>query len=166
MITQAQLKEKLHYNPDTGVFTRKISTCNKVKVGDIAGYIHTKGYILISLNSKKYCAHRLAFLYMGGEIPEEVDHINHIRKDNRWFNLRAVTHNENCRNISMQKVNKSGFNGICWHKKAGKWQAYISVQGRCIHLGYFTDKNNAISARKEANIKHGFHGNHGLGKTV
>ena len=82
-LTQERLKELLHYDPETGYFTWKISPNNAVKVGSVAG-TSMNNYIRIIIDHKAYLAHRLAFLYMEGYFPEhEVDHINRIRDDNR-----------------------------------------------------------------------------------
>ncbi len=90
-ITQAELVENLSYDPDSGVFRRKISNTRAVKAGDIAGSQNGKGYLTMMVCGRVYKAHRLAFLYMTGSFPpEEVDHINGIRDDNRWACLRAV----------------------------------------------------------------------------
>jgi len=104
--------------------------------------------------------HRLAWLYMTGEWPEnQIDHINHIGTDNRWVNLRDT--DENPMNRGMQGNNTSGFTGVSWHKYGKKWQAEMQVGGEHIHIGYFTNKQQAIDARKSANIEYGFHENHG-----
>ena len=161
-LTQAELKEFLHYNPFTGIFTWIKYTANSVKIGDNAGCVGSSGYIQIRLKGKKYAAHRLAFLYMTGKLPEEqADHINHIRIDNRWKNLREATNQENSKNMSMKNSNTSGVTGICWDRRAKKWQARIMVDGKNKHLGLFEDINWAIFARWLAEDKLGFHKNHG-----
>ena len=161
-LTQEELKENIHYEPNTGLFTRLKVKSNRIKVGDIAGYINKLGYRIIRINGKSYSAHRLAFLYMDGAFPpNDTDHINHLRADNRFVNLRQVTQVENGRNKSMQSNNKSGFTGVYWHKRASKWVAKIYLNGKDKHLGCFTDIDDAIEARKRANVEHGFHENHG-----
>jgi len=160
-LTQAELKELLHYSPDSGVFTRLVSA-GGVKVGDVAGGVNGQGYICIRVKGKKHLAQRLAFLYMTGEFPkDQMDHINHIRDDNRWNNLREVTNQENCVNRSKRKDNTSGVAGVSWHKNTEKWQAEIVIDGKRKHLGYYDDKFDAIYARKAAENKYGYHPNHG-----
>lgn len=160
-LTQSRLKELMHYNPDTGVFTRIVRTANCIKVGDVAGS-YSRGYLLIYIERKRYRANRLAFLYMTGSFPAaQTDHINHIRDDNRWVNLRAVTPSENTRNQSRRSNNLSGVNGVGWHQNKGKWHARIRLPNRLIHLGYFATLEEAATARQSANIKYGFHENHG-----
>lgn len=160
IITQAQLKERLHYNPNTGIFTR-IKGRHKSRIGKAAGYNH-HGYIRIKIMTFDCAAHRLAFLYMLGAFPvNQVDHINQTKTDNRWCNLRDVTQAINNRNASRRADNESGATGVCWDKRANKWQAYIQFEKRRIHLGFFKDFETAASVRKEAENKYGFHSNHG-----
>ena len=92
MISQGELKEVLEYNPDTGVFIWRKPNGNRVKVGNVAGNKSVNGYIRIKIK-KEYLAHRLAYLYMIGNFPEnDIDHINHIKDDNRWVNPVSYTH--------------------------------------------------------------------------
>ena len=155
-ITQKQLKEILHYNPDTGVFTRKILLGGQMP-GSIAGNNHHSGYIYISIKKKHYSSHRLAFLYMHGYMPEQIDHINGIRDDNRIINLRHSSHEINMKNKAKYKNNTSGYAGVVWRKDTKKWRVIIGT----ISLGSFKDKDEAIRVRKEAEIKYGYHENHG-----
>lgn len=150
MLTQERLKELLQYDPLTGVFTWLISRGGMYK-GSSAGRVGTSGHIEISLFSNRHQAHRLAFLYMIGRFPlEETDHINRKPSDNRWVNLREVTHKQNKENLNLQKNNTSGHIGVSWSVERGKWQAYIKHQGERIPLGRFTNLEDAIAARKEA----------------
>jgi hypothetical protein len=124
--------------------------------------MNDNGYRRISIHGKRYYAHRLAFLYMNGSLPEsDTDHINHCRDDNRWDNLRRVTREENLKNQTIRTDNTSGVVGVRWFKRDGNWQARINHKGKEIHLGYFTEKGVAIQARLAAEIKYGFHPNHG-----
>lgn len=163
MLTQKRLKEMLDYNPETGVLTWVISQ-GRVKTGDICNSKCRYGYVMVRLNSKKYRAHRLAFLYMTGKWPEFIDHINHVRDDNRWVNLREVTYQENNRNASISKNNKSGFTGVCWITRDEKWLAKIVINKKPVYLGFYGDRFEAICARASANNKYGFHPNHGAAK--
>ena len=162
-LTQKELKEVLHYDADSGVFTWLASRSNRIKQGDVAGYINkVHGYRVIKVNGKLYKAHRLVFLYMTGKFPpDEIDHLNHLRYDNRFVNLRHATRVENSRNRSMNSNNTSGFNGVYWHEGASKWRVRIRVNGKDKHLGLFTDMDDAIIARKKANVENEFHANHG-----
>ena len=161
-LTQNYLKEILHYNPKTGEFTW-IEKKQGRRLEGAVGSIDRINGLKISINGKDYYAHRLACLYITGSFPPEVtDHINHNKLDNRWANLRQVSQKENQKNRSINANNTSGFNGVCWHKLSGKWIAHISINGKAKHLGYFTELSEAIVARQKANIKYGFHFNHGV----
>ncbi len=161
IITQKRLKELLHYCPETGDFTRLVRTAYCVQIGDVAGGLTLNGYIHISIDGERYYAHRLAFLYMTGEWPiDQVDHDNQIRSDNRWDNLNQATYATNGKNTSMRSDNTSGVVGVSWHKQT--WRARIEINGKRKHLGCFINIKDAIEARKAANIKYGFHQNHGL----
>lgn len=163
MLTQSKLKELLHYNPESGIFTWKVSLNRKIKIGSIAGTKNKYwGYIYIGLKQKKYRAHRLAWFYMTGRWPKGIDHDNHIRDDNRWFNLKEATQSKNTKNQSLRKDNKSGFTGVCWCDKWKKWVAKINVNGKTKYLGNSDNLSEAIKIRKRANIKYGFHRNHGV----
>jgi len=161
MITQKELKETLHYNPKTGIFTRLFSI-NQVESGSVAGGINGGGYLRVSIKGVRYNCHNLAWLYVYGVQPKyEIDHVNHIKTDNRIENLRDVTHQENNKNQSLNINNKSGFNGVDKHKSSGKWRARIPFNGKEVHLGLFGDLKDAIDCRKAADIKYGYHENHG-----
>ena len=160
ILTQDYLKSLLHYDPVTGLFTRikKRSGC---EVGDVAG-TSCNGYIAIMIDCRLYYAARLAFLYMEGEMPLlHVDHIDGNPSNNSWVNLRLVTHSENQRNQKLPRHNTSGHMGVGWDKQCGKWVAQIMVNNKTKKLGRFARIEDAIAARKAANIKYNFHPNHG-----
>ena len=158
MITYERLKELLHYSPDSGIFTWKLSTARCIKPGDIAG-CKSLGYIRIRIDGKIYQAHRLAWLYHYGEWPKYgLDHINRIKDDNRIENLRDVDQYENMRNTGNPSDNTSGIKGISWHKKANKWMARIAVNGKDKHLGLYKSFHNAVCARHVAETCLGWQG--------
>lgn len=86
----------------------------------------------------------------------ETDHIHgqNSRNDNRKSNLRIATHSQNLKNLSLSKANKSGVTGVCWAERKQKWIAYITVDGKRRHLGYFVDFEEAVKARKTAECKY------------
>lgn len=128
IITQDELKELLHYDPDTGIFTRIKCDKRKDRIGEVAGGVHRFGYWIIKLNLKEYKAHRLAWLYMTGRWPlNQIDHINRIRTDNRFSNLRECSNSENCKNMSKNKKNTSGYKGVSFDSRKKKWKARCSV---------------------------------------
>jgi hypothetical protein len=160
MITQERLKEVLSYNPEAGDFKWLIDH-KRLRVDRVAGSTNRHGYVNISIDGWPYQAHRLAFLYMTGDIPEQVDHISHSKSDNRWSNLRPANSNVNNKNKSMHKNNTSDVNGVDWSASTGKWRARISVNKKRVGLGYFDSKEDAAKARADADEKYGFHANHG-----
>lgn len=100
---------------------------------------------------------------MVGPIPDgmETDHINHVRDDNRIENLRLVSRIENMKNKSVYRSNSSGFCGVSV-KSSGMYHAYIQFNGKQVNLGLFKEKQDAVTARLEAERVYGFHDNHGL----
>lgn len=160
-LTQDELKTQLDYDPSTGIFTRKTAHA-QMKIGDIAGVKTVKGYITISVLGVVYFAHRLAFLYMDGKFPEHhVDHINHVRDDNRFCNLRATTKRGNEQNRRLGKNNSSGFNGVSWNNASQKWIACIGLNGTPTRLKTDGTLLDAVAARLGANRKYNYHENHG-----
>lgn len=157
MITQGRLKDYLSYNPETGLFKRLTSKHS------VAVITHAKGYLYIKIGSKSYFQHRLAFLYMTGLMPSQVDHINHNRSDNRWENLRSADQLVNMKNKSKYKNNSSGFTGVRWNEDRCKWQAAIARDGKNKHLGLFENLSDAVLARVTKEEEYGFHCNHGGG---
>lgn len=121
MLTQKRLKQLVHYNPETGVFTR--ASCTKRsggRIGDTIGN-RSSGYLQVSLDGEQHLLHRLAFLYMTGEFPSEVvDHRNKVRDDNRWSNLRACTRSENEMNKVAGVDNEFGEKGLVLHRRKGR----------------------------------------------
>lgn len=160
-LTREELRSILTYDLNTGIFRWNKTVTGYVKKGYEAGYLKSNGYVNIKINYKDYKAHQLAFLYVLGYIPEEIDHENHITFDNRWINIFPSNRTDNCRNKPMYANNTSGFTGVTLYKKTGQWQANIRINGKQKYLGRFDDINDAIEARKQANIKYGFHKNHG-----
>ena len=164
-LTQKELKEILRYNFDTGEFTWLARIARMIHVGDAAGYVTKCGYSKIKIKGKLYFAHRLAWFYVYGSFPKgHIDHINHNTLDNRIDNLRDVSRRENMSNTLRRKDNKSGFTGVTRNKKRNKWIVQIKVNGHAKYLGSFNYLHDAISVRKQANIKYGFHENHGTTK--
>jgi hypothetical protein len=146
-ITAERLRELLHYDPETGVFTRRVSTNNAYRVGDIAGGINSQGYLQIRLDKRLYKAHRLAWLYVHGELPPaDVDHINGIKNDNRLGNLRPATRSQNQANMRKHDANTSGYKGVSWNQQHRKWRANIRVNGRLKYLGAFDGPAEAHAA--------------------
>ena len=138
--SQAKLREDFTYNPETGDFTRYDGRW---------GWINNNGYINIMYEDTLYIVHRLIWMWVHGEEPEQIDHINGNRQDNRLVNLRNVDHLTNQRNRTKNKNNKSGFNGVYWHKQSDKWRAEIIVDGKVTHIGSYDTPQEAADARQE-----------------
>ncbi len=153
MITQKRLKELLHYAPDTGVFTWKVSH-PRAQQGAAAGARDGYGYIVIRLDTVLYKAHRLAWLYTYGEWPAKgLDHINRIKNDNRMSNLRLADQSTNMHNIPVRSGSKSGVSGVTWRADRKKWNARIKVGYKNFNLGLFDDMSAAIAARHAAETR-------------
>lgn len=165
MLTQDKLKEFIHYNPETGEFSwigAHISRRKKNKTGSICVSKSGNQYLKIWIFGKHLAAHRLAFLYMTGTLPKDnVDHINGNGLDNRWCNLRDVSYSDNSRNAKRFITNTSGHTGVYWEISAKKWRARIYLDGKLKDLGCFEHIENAVLARKNANLMYGYHENHG-----
>ena len=122
----------------------------------------SEGYLHGTLLGKRVYSHRLIWAIENGEFPAcDIDHINGVRDDNRIENLRSVSRLENTRNAKAPKGNVSGVVGVRWVSASGKWMASIGLMGKTKYLGAFANKSDAIDARKAAEIRHGFHPNHG-----
>jgi hypothetical protein len=159
--TKEQLEQLFIYEPDTGLLKNRINR-KASKAGQIAGYIDNGGYYSVRIKNVVYKAHRLVMIMNDYTINqgEEVDHIDHCGTNNRLSNLRIVSHKTNLRNQKIRKTNTSGVMGISFDKKHNKWDAYI-YNDKLIHLGLFTDKEDAINARKRAEIVYDYSANHG-----
>lgn len=148
-LTQARLRELLDYDPATGEFRRRISG-GGVCQGSTAGSVRPDGYIVIGVDYESHLAHRLVWLYVYGELPEnDVDHINGSKADNRFANLRAASRSENLANCRMRKDNTSGLKGVSFNKRGGNWLAQISIRGRQTRIGTFPSKEEAYAAYRQ-----------------
>lgn len=154
-VTHQRLLEVLRYEPETGDFVWLVNKSPKVRAGDIAGQPESGGYTRIKIDGVDHLAHRLAWFYVHGYWPaNEIDHINRVRNDNRTLNLRAATSGQNKQNSGIRKNNKSGFIGVCWDKKIGKWKAQIKSNYRLVQIGFFDSPENASKAYLEAKKTH------------
>lgn len=164
-LTHSELKKRINYNPETGVFIwlpREAKNWNSRWAGKVAGSKSLDGYVAINLHNKLYKAHRLAWLYMTGKWPElMIDHINHDKMDNRFVNLREADFKVNGQNAALRSTNTSGHNGVCWHKNCNLWRVRIKVDNKHRHIGYFKNLEDAVKAREEANRLYNYHPNHG-----
>jgi hypothetical protein len=169
VITPENVNEIFSYNEETGILTWKerpsswfskrcsCLTWNARYAGRETGTIGRHGYSKVMIKGRSYMAHRVIWLMKTGEWPVmDMDHINRIRNDNRWENLRLATRSENGRNRGINKNNKSGVTGVYYHRNREVSVSHIRALGRQITLGYYKDKFEAICARKSAENKYGY----------
>lgn len=146
MISHAELIELFDYSPDTGQFTRKVSRA-KFKAGEVAGRLHgtARRYWRVGINGRGYLAHRLAWFYVHGVWPLEIDHINGDPLDNRLCNLRTCTRQQNTWNRGIRGDSLVGVKGVGKHR-ANRYRASIWVNGRHKFLGAYRTAEAAGAA--------------------
>jgi hypothetical protein len=157
-ISQKRLHELVEYDPETGLFTATVSR-GHVKAGTVLGGDNGDGYIKFSLDGNDYFAHRLAFLYVHGYLPDVVDHANGIRSDNRIANIRVADNSLNARNSSKKRYSLSRFKGASFDKRRKKWVAHIRAGGNLIYLGRHNTDVEAAFAYDVASLE--MHGEYG-----
>lgn len=170
------LRKLLRYEPDTGeLFWRKRSSdlCgSEAKANSFNAQFAGKqaitvknreGYLYGTIFRKHVAAHRVAWAIYYGKWPAmQIDHINGVKADNRIANLRDVSRSENGKNKRMRSDNTSGVTGVCWVPSTKKWISRIHSDGKNVSLGTYENKEDAIRARRLAEVKYGYHENHGL----
>lgn len=131
MVSIDIINEWLRYEPATGkFFWKKVKTRGKAVLHAEAGGFNMKGYRMISIAGRRHMTHRLVWMIETGEWPtQEIDHINGIKDDNRFCNLRTVPHKINMRNLSAHRDNKSGVLGVSFVPRRNKWVAQICIDG-------------------------------------
>lgn len=153
-LTAKQLRSRLEYEPDTGMFIwrpRKPGGHWNTWHGRRAGAAKDGGYIVIRIDDRLYRANRLAWLYVYGRWPKaEVDHINHDPSDNRWSNLRLASSSRQKMNARRRSDNTSGVKGVWYDKRRNRWIAEIMANGKKHHLGQFATIEEAKAVRTEA----------------
>jgi hypothetical protein len=150
-LTQEYLQSLFEYRD--GELYRKTTTSIKAKAGKKVGFIITNNRVATTINYKDYLVHRLIFMMFYGYMPKLIDHINGNSLDNRIENLREATHSQNSMNKKLSKSSKSRVKNVCLNKPTNRWKAFIAVDGKQIHLGYFDEISDAeqavIKARKK-----------------
>ena len=147
MITQARLKELLHYDPLTGLFTWLVQYNSRTVIGSIAGGFDGQGYRRIQLNVKIYRCGRLAFFYMTGQWPNGlIDHKDRDKANDAWNNLREASYSESTHNRNMP-VGESGLRGVrSVLSNPHRWEARIAVGYHRVSLGTFDSAEEAHAA--------------------
>jgi len=154
IITQDYLKSVLSYDPETGIFIWLVDKSIRSRSGSIAGSIRKNGYRAISVSSNRCLSHRLAWLYTYGYWPNQIDHINGNRSDNRISNLRECTASQNSMNRGVQSNNIVGLKGVSRHMN--KFKSRICLNGNVKYLGIYDTPEEAHEAyKKAADIYHG-----------
>lgn len=163
-LTTDVVRSIIDYDKDTGVFRWNKSRGGKL-AGEVAGTVvknkSGKSYIEILFCGVSFKAHRLAFLWMGEDLPEQVDHDDGNGTNNSWSNLNRSDKYGNAKNQRLKSTNTTGIFGITFDNSSGVWRARISNFGKRIHLGRFNNFFDACCARKSAEVKLGYHQSHG-----
>ena len=153
----AELRERVRYEPDTGrlFWVRPFERAYRVKAGTPAFTSLNRCYRQGSFGGQGIYAHVAAWLIHYGEYPiGDIDHINQDGSDNRISNLRDVPHAVNGHNAGVRSHNTSGHKGVSLRKTTGRWHSYINVDGKRKQLGTFADINDAVAARRDAELRH------------
>ena len=165
MITNKVLEyisDNFKYHKDTGLVERFDLAEGVNRFGCLSKSTAHRSYLRFSVCDKKLYAHRIAYFLMENEMPTgEIDHIDGDGLNNKWANIRNVSHSENAKNQKKNINNKSGMVGVHLDTVNSKWYAQITVNKKPIFLGRYKEKGLAESARKNAEIKYGFHSGHG-----
>lgn len=145
------IKKTFSYSPKTGLLRWKKRTDTifaNACIGKIAGSHDKDGYIRVEIGkSSYYPAHRIIHAIVTGKWPiADIDHINGVRDDNRWVNLRLATRQQNLRNMKLRSSNKSGFKWVSWSKPAKKWIAQIRDSTTNRYIGVFNTPEEAFKA--------------------
>ena len=149
-LTQARLKDLLHYDPVTGIFTRRVGTKGGTLAGAIIDDHSDEGYVRVMLDGRRYKCHRLAWFYVYGQWPKgPIDHKDTL-KDHNWItNLREATHTYNRANTNVRRDNISGIKGVYWQEDAQRWRAQITKDGEYYYLGVFLHVDEARRAYRD-----------------
>lgn len=167
MLEYREALKLFRYDYETGVLYWRWRVNSRVpKTLEAGTQRKSSGYLYVHVHGKLYPVHRVVMLMCYGFYGEglDVDHINHVRNDNRLCNLRFVTRSENSKNQSLSSKNTSGVTGVDFAKANKKYRARITVDRKVICLGNYETLEEAAAARAEANLKFNFHNNHGKGR--
>jgi len=177
----SEIAKFVSYDPDSGILTwlfrrpdmlfgsktlttKGVRYFNTLYAGRPAGSMRSGGYMDIRIMGHAFLTHRVAWALHRDEWPSlQIDHINGVPTDNRICNLRVVDAGGNSRNFKRFSTNTSGQVGVHFDSVNRKWLASIYTNGRKYNLGRYSDFENAVAARKDAERRFGFHHNHGRG---
>lgn len=166
-MSPGQIARLIQYDPDAGTFKwlprneSSFATTQAFKAwrgryeGKETSCTSGGGYAVIRVGGKLFYAHRIAWAIMTGDWPDsQIDHIDGNRLNNRFCNLRVATASENARNHGISRSNTSGVTGVYLDSNRGKWVSEIMINLKKIHLGSFTEFEDAVAARRKAEITH------------
>jgi len=146
-LTQERLQQLLRYDPDTGEFRWRVQKRANHRAGDIAGCRMRSEYWSIHIDGRCYRAHQLAWLYVQGEWGRPlIDHRDGDPMNNRWRNLRLASHGDNAANRPRLRNNTSGYKGVSFDRRRGRWMAQITHRGRRYCIGRYKTAQDAHSA--------------------
>lgn len=157
------LNQYFTYNAKTGQLINNF-TAGKIKKGAVAGTLNYVGYVTVSVNNKRYYAHRIIWMMLTGNDPLdfEIDHINNVRDDNRVENIRMVNRQKNSFNVKLRNTNKSGYKGVFWNKRDKCWTGKVMVDSKTYSTGACptAEKANELVRELREKLHKDFH-NHG-----
>ena len=149
---QARLHKAFIYDPASGAFLHRANGVHKTAMANAASKNKITGYMTLRFDGGNVYAHRMAWVYLYGEYPDRIDHINGDRADNRIANLRSVTQSGNLQNLTNRPQRSNPYLGVSQCKKTGRFEAYIQIQGRKKSLGRHATPEEAhqayLSAKK------------------
>ena len=149
ILTYEVVSPLLNYNPESGKIIRLVATSQNTRAGQEAGFIDSLGYITLGILGHTVRAHRVAYLLMAKVWPPkdlQIDHIDGIKSNNAWSNLRLATISQNRCNISVSKTNSSGVKGVSWFKLTNKWRVYVTKNRKQYSGGYYESLQDAKAA--------------------
>lgn len=159
--TREQVLAVYDYDRETGTLIRR-KTIGRAKKGTSPTVPTFWGYLRVHYRQKEYKVHRLIYLIETGEYPQEIDHINGVMTDNRFYNLRPATTRTNSMNRKLaNRPRSTKLVGVYVVKKTGRFRATIGLHNNIVCLGTYTDFFEAACARKSAEVFFGYHPNHG-----
>lgn len=169
MLSQQLVRELLTYDENTGIlYWRERTVDNHPSASRLAQWngknagkraftsLNTNGYYQGKMHGRNLLAHRVIFLYVAGYIPDQIDHDNRIRTDNRWINLIESNYTKNMQNKTAYATNSSGMSGVTYDRDAQIRRVRINANGLRIHLGRFTSYDEAAAARLSAEQQYGY----------
>lgn len=161
-ISQERLREVLCYSPVVGVFEWRRGG-RRIRKGGLAGAVTKAGYVRLCVDGRLYEAHRLAWLYVTGEWPDQcIDHIDGDRSNNAFKNLRLAEYADNSANMRVNCRSTTGIKGVTYLHSCDRWRARVRRGGQMVLDQVFGSREEARAAAETAREQaHGSFYNHG-----